>query len=183
MKTKLLALLICLSLFSITANAQTTEPSAKPQHKAIYQGEVLAGYGFGLYVDQPFNRIHLSTIHGLRFSDSFYAGLGIGVDFFDRSVVDPSAATFAVPAYLQLKWYLPLNETLNLTLGGDLGVSLGDEIGYLFLTPSVGLNISESINVSLSYTVSSVGFPLADMLLEMDGIDFDAVSVKVAFQF
>lgn len=181
MKKNLLIVVFFVTLLT-NATAQTQKRKAK------YQGEVFAGYAIGIGA-LSYDRIHLHTIHGVRFNDYFSFGLGLGVDYFYKYdvYVDPdlTASELTMPIYLNTRGYLPVSEKTSLFLNLDFGVGLGLTAGVsglkgVYFQPAVGASFRVSrknaLNLSFGYNYqawSESGFK----------VNMDAISLRIGFQF
>lgn len=154
---KYLILSLCL-LFSSAAFAQSIK----------YQGEVQAGYAFGIG-DNPADRLSIHMINGVRINPYFSAGIGVGLDYYDVE----GTSFLSMPLFLNLKGYLPVSQKVSLFASFDLGYSValkseeGDLSGYdaklgmkgLMVTPALGVSFkvaeTKAVNLSLGYDVKT----------------------------
>ncbi len=108
-------------------NGQTDKISVMQQSTARhiyeqypkYQGEVAFGFGVGVSAIN-LHRVVLETIHGARVNSYFFAGIGLGFNYFYE--VD-SGGGILTP-YLNLKGYYP-GRKANVYFSFDAGASCG----------------------------------------------------------
>ncbi len=137
-----------------------------------YQGEVQAGYAFGIG-DNAADRLSIHMINGIRFNPYLSAGIGVGLDFYDVE----GTSFLSMPLFLNVKGYLPVSQKVSLFASFDLGysVALKSEKGSGWLdntsfdaklgmkgfmvTPAVGASFkvaeNKAINLSLGYDIKT----------------------------
>lgn len=109
-----------------------------------YQGEIAVAYGLGVgefsqYIN--LDRILFETVHGYRFSPYFFAGLGLGFNYFYKELsfdeyIGDSYYIYGSPGggvlsyALNLKGYLPFSDKSAVYLSWDLGADSGVS-GYM----------------------------------------------------
>lgn len=159
MKKLLFAAIVAIStIFSGTA-----------QVPVKYQGEVDLGYSVKVGTFSE-GRINLHTIHGVKISDYFSTGLGVGLDYYHAS------SELFVPIFLNMKGYLPVNETLSPFVSLDLGYGVGvtsdvsGQGGFLW-SPAVGLRYNR-FKVQVGYTSQRIS-----------GFNMGAIQFKVGLVF
>lgn len=182
-----MSILLATSSFSaINAKAENTyghnTSGAHENNTKIfdYQGEVSMRYGFG--IDYETNNINLEIVNGVRFSRYFYAGIGIGAstNFSDEAGY--------IPLYLDLKGYLPVSETTELTAGIDLGTQLdffyGTSGGFL-LRPEFGVNFPLNGNKGLNVTLFYEMYKFTENIMDDVNINMktNQIGLKIGFSF
>lgn len=101
-----------------------------------YQGEVAVAYAVGF---NSFDRVIFETVHGVRVSPYFFAGLGVACNYF----YDFDSALI-LPVFANLKAYYPFNKDISVYLSFDAGAGIGiaDLGGAAFYTAlGPGVNI------------------------------------------
>lgn len=177
MKRNFILLFIC-CLLAVCAHGQNYK----------YQGEVLGGYSVGIGTFS-FDRVNLQTIHGVRFNQYLFAGVGLGVDYFynfDAYLSDiDSKGELTMPIFFDIKGYLPVSPKVSMFASFDIGAGIGLTEGVsgskgLMFTPAIGTSLKVSsknaITISAGYNYqawSESGFK----------INTDAISLKLGFQF
>lgn len=140
--------------------------SAFAQVSVKYHGELNAGYsvGVGTYAA---DRVNLNTIQGIQIGDYFSVGLGLGLDWYRGLYADywkekgkADRGELAMPIYLNVKGYLPVNETVVPYLTFDIGYGIGiteglDGFGGLYLTPGVGIRFGR-FKVEAGFNVQQI---------------------------
>lgn len=177
MKRSFILLFIC-SVLSVCTHGQNYK----------YQGEVLSGYSVGIGTFS-FDRINLQTIHGVRFNQYLFAGVGLGVDYlynFDAYLSDiDTKGELTMPIFFDIKGYLPVSPKVSMFASFDIGAGIGLTEGVsgskgLMFTPAIGTSLKVSsknaITISAGYNYqawSESGFT----------INTDAISLKLGLQF
>lgn len=128
--------------------------SVMAQTSVKYHGEGNAGYSVGVG-SYAVDRVNLNTIQGVQVGKNFSIGLGIGLDWYRGLYADyweeqgkTDMGELALPIYLNMKGYLPVNETVAPYLSFDIGYGVGlteglDGFGGLYLTPGVGIKVGK----------------------------------------
>ena len=116
--------------------------SASAQVLVKYHGEVNAGYSLGVGT-LGLNRANVNTIQGIQVGNYVTTGLGLGLDWY-HGQKGVKESDFIMPIYLNVKGYLPVNETFAPYLTFDVGYGVGVSeytkgYGGLYLTPGVGV--------------------------------------------
>ncbi len=130
MKKLLFAAIVAIStIFSGTA-----------QVPVKYQGEVDLGYSVGIGTFSA-GRLNLHTVQGVKISDYFSTGLGVGLDYYHES------SNLLVPIFLNMKGYYPVNEKFSPFVSLDLGYGIGvtsdvSGLGGFLWAPAVGVRYS-----------------------------------------
>lgn len=180
-------LLSVFALFSIaTSHAQ--------EKQTKYQGEVQAGYAFGVKsgdLEAKIDRIGVSMINGLRFNRYLSAGVGIGIDYYFKN----GFSFISLPVFANVKGYLPVSDKTSLFASLDCGysASLKDESegseyikmkGFL-ITPAIGVNINvadgKAVNLSLCYNSQKYELGVANYGSVTDKTN--AIGLKIGFAF
>ncbi len=142
---KVIILVIVSAMSVFTAMAQTS---------VKYNGEINAGYSIGVG-SYPVNRVNLNTIQGIKVGEYFSTGLGLGLDWYKGLYADyweeqgkADMGELAMPIYLNMKGYLPVNEKVAPYLTFDIGYGIGlteglDGFGGLYLTPGIGIKVGK----------------------------------------
>ena len=166
MKKELVILaFIAVTLFSYDAYSQSK-----------YQGEASVGTAFGVS-HRSDTKIVGETIHGIRFSNQFFAGIGVAAHYYwDMSEV-------VMAAFLNVKGYYPLNSkfspyaSFDAGLGWELGVGGG---GGVYLCPGIGLNVKMNWVKSMNFVLA---FQSQDFSAKPKAITYNAILVKAGIQF
>lgn len=140
---------ICLSMSSSAMAQKLLSPG--------YRGFVEAGYSFGVG-PQALNRIEISTTHGYQFNKYFFAGVGIGVNYYTLESTPHAGRALSKPVFAELRgdWS-----------GSRISPFVAVKVGYtlrgvhrvegFYFAPAVGLRYATSQgngwNLSLGYTV------------------------------
>lgn len=189
----------------MAAIAVATATTANAQWRADYQGEIQLGYSIGS--TGSYDRVNLHTLHGIRFNDYLFAGIGAGIDiypgveFFNGELnslkIDYGTKTkLAVPVYINVRGFLPVASRLDIFAGIDAGYSIGiskkdvlgtEMKGYLF-TPQAGLAYKLKNGDAFTFTF---GYELGDALFSYKGlagsaskrVSNNAITLKLGFQF
>jgi hypothetical protein len=161
------------SYYGTSHDASRSIGSAKTQ--VAYHGEVDLGYSIGVG-NFSAGRINLHTIQGVQVGEYFSAGVGIGLDYYH----DGDGGNLIMPIYLNVKGYLPVNNTVSPYLSLDLGegICLSEDIkGFsgLYCTPAIGVKVNK-FKVQLGYNVQR----LSDNGV---GVNFGAIQLKVGMMF
>ena len=151
MKKTLFTLLLIFSTISIHA-------------KVKYQGEVDLGYSVGVRKFYT-GSLNIHTIQGLKVSDYFSAGLGLGLDYYHAS------DEFIVPIYLNMKTYFPVSETLAPFVSMDLGYGLDvtellSGTGGLYISPTLGLRYKR-LKFQIGYTSQRISADYGGILFKV----------------
>ena len=144
-----------------------------------YLGEVYLGNSFGVG-ENPNNRTHLHTVHGIKIGNYFSTGLGTGLDLY----YDGGDFMTLVPIFLNVKGYLPLNDKLapyvSMDFGGSFGVGDSSPMSGLMFTPAVGLKI-KSFNIQFAYAIQKFSIDLQDW--GVLNFNCNAIQLKVGYLF
>ena len=135
--------LLFIFIFLITAFGATAQ-----EQMFRYQGEVNLGYSFGMEDDSQ--NLNLEFVNGIRFSRSFFAGVGGG---FSGCLGDEA---LVIPLYLQVKGYFPMTEKLDLLAGCDVGTKLDyfyETSGGLLFRPEFGITVRLNRKTALSFAL------------------------------
>ena len=167
MKRLPLAILLLCSTLALSAQSRG----------ARYQGEILTGYGVS---NKKSDRIYLHTLHGCRFGEHFFAGIGAGatamVAYLDVDVGfgDKVMGTL----FTNFKGYVPIDQKTNLFASLDAGLVFD---GGPMYSLSVGLNLKKArnnaLNLSLGHEAMSWSGYTPNALNER------AVVFKIGYQF
>lgn len=190
------------AIAAVTATAATT---ANAQWRTDYQGEVQLGYSIGS--TGSYDRVNIHTLHGVRFNDYLFAGIGAGldiytgVDFFDgdpatREVQYGTRAQLAIPVYLNVRGFLPVATRLDIFAGVDVGYSidiskkatLGTDMNGFLCMPQAGLAYKMKDGSAFTFTF---GYELGNARNTYKGLVGDvskrvgnnAITLKLGFQF
>lgn len=155
---------------------------AQSQSRGVkYQGEVLAGYSFGVSTFDV-DRLNVHMINGIRFAQNFSAGLGLGLDYYCTG----GMSALALPIYANVKGYMPFYTNragLFLSLDAGYAAGLNRELsgwGGFLITPALGayfkVSPENSLRVSLGYNHQA---------FSKNGVstNFEAISLRVGFAF
>ena len=121
-----------------------------------YQGEISAGYALGLG-DAP-GRGVAQTVHGIRFSPYFFAGLGAGIIYqnFENPQYGDETILY-MPAFVNSKAYYPIADKLAVFVSLDLGASIdinynqGDCNFYTTAGPGISYGEDRAVEFSVRY--------------------------------
>lgn len=113
-----------------------------------YKGIIEFGYGIGVG-DFSAGRVELSLVNGYQFCPYFYAGVGVGMNYYHEG------SNINLPIFADFRGTLPLQDTkVAPFLDMRLGYSVIDVEGFYF-SPSVGVRIATSddsgVNIGLGY--------------------------------
>lgn len=156
---KLLLILLFFAAATVFADAQTKK----------FQGEVYLGYNIG---NSP--SINVQAIYGIRFSDRFFAGIGVGGDYFhDYDEMD-------IPIFINAKKYFSTTKKMrpyfSMDIGYNAGISGGiKDIGGFMVSPSFGWR---GKNLSLQVGFLNQNFIDGGWCLALYGLQF-----KVGYNF
>lgn len=146
MKRFLLAIAFVLGITAISS-AQYIQFQNNDVAKG-YKGHLDLGYVFDLS-DYDAGRLELTTTHGYQFNSYFFAGIGVGVDYY----TDLDA--IGVPIFADLK-ITPWNSKTSPFFDAKIGYSVADIEGVYF-APTIGcrfaLNDKLGLNVGLGYVL------------------------------
>ncbi len=101
-------------------NREKTYQTTSHKVDVWYQGEVNFGYGLDGKVDgenAEYGRVFVETIHGARITKYAFVGLGVGVQYATEW------ESIAMPIFVDLKGYYPVNEKFAPYVSVDLGYS------------------------------------------------------------
>lgn len=158
---------------------------ASAQIRVKYHGEINVGYsiGVGSYAK---NRVNLYTIQGVKIGEYFSTGLGLGLDWYRGLYAEywekqgkPDMGELAMPIYLNMKGYLPVNEKVAPYLTFDIGYGIGlteglDGFGGLYLTPGVG--------IKAGHFKAEVGFNI-QRIVDVVNVNANALKLAVGYIF
>ncbi len=170
MKMKKILFLLTLGLLLLSGE------KAGAQVKAKYRGEVEFGYSVGVGdFGSAASRVNFHTVQGVQLGEYFSAGLGLGLDLYHDLENE-----LMLPIYLNMKGYIPVNETvspyLSLDIGAGVGVTEGvSSLSGLYLTPAVGVKVRK-FKFQFGYSIQQ---------LSEDGasLNLNAIQFKVGFVF
>jgi len=141
-----------------------------------YQGEASAGIAFGTGTFSE-SRIIGETVHGLRFNENFFAGLGLGTHYYLGN--NNSDSGMVMPLFFDIRGYYPINTTLTPFASFDIGYGIGlwgIENSGIYFAPSIGLNVEmnwvDSMNFGLSF--QSQNFSSNGISIALNAIVFKA---------
>ncbi len=186
--TKFILILLSLAFVSLGAQAQQYNTPQTRKNLIHYQGEGVTGYGIGLGADQD-AQFYVETIHGLRFSKNFFAGVGFGYnnaivtnDYADRRYWE---SYFAV--YLNLRYYFLFDNSpvsLFASMSGGYVTSMDYAVDGYSLCPALGISVkmrrNSSINISVGYDFQDW---IANCTWDGDSFDNKALALRVGFSF
>jgi len=158
---------------------------ATAQVRVKYHGEIKAGdsIGVGSYAK---NRVNLYTIQGVKIGEYFSTGLGLGLDWYRGLYAEywekqgkPDMGELAMPIYLNVKGYLPVNEKVAPYLTFDIGYGIGlteglDGFGGLYLTPGVG--------IKAGHFKAEVGFNV-QRIVDVVNVNANALKLAIGYIF
>lgn len=188
--------LILLSVFALFSSA------AFGQEQPIrYQGEVQAGYAFGVG-DIKIDRLSVHMINGVRFNPYLSAGVGVGLDYYD----DNGISLLSMPLFANVKGYLPVSPKVSLFASFDMGYSVAlkseEESGWVdnvnvdvkvgmkgfMVTPAIGASFevgdAKAFNISLCYDLKKATADVSAMRQSASATtNCNAIGLKVGFAF
>lgn len=189
----------------LAALAAITATTASAQWNLRYQGDVQLGYAMG--TGDNFDRVNVHTVHGMRFNDYLFAGLGTGVDIYlgipyanaDLTSADSygEKTKLALPLFVDLKGYLPVAPRLDLFAALDIGYSIalskkdtvGMDLSGFLCAPQVGiaykLNNGNALTFAFGFAINSTKasvYVLGEEPFSERGNN-NAISLKLGFQF
>jgi len=138
MKMKKILFLLTLGLLILSSKEAGAQVNIK------YRGEVDFGYSVGVGDLAPIaSRVNFHTVQGAQFGKYVSAGLGLGLDLYHDLENE-----LMLPIYLNVKGYLPVNETVSPYLSFDIGAGVGLTEGVsglsgLYVTPAIGVKVSK----------------------------------------
>lgn len=178
---KIFLMIMVVSALSSSIKAQTLN--------AKYQGEVSAGYSIGIGTFS-YDRMNIHTVHGVRFNKYFFAGVGLGLDYYYNydlyiNTYIESDGELTMPIFANAKGYLPISDKTSIFASLDLGVGVGltegvSEVKGLLITPAIGISFKVSSKNAINF---SVGYNYQDWSENAIDINTDAISLKLGFQF
>lgn len=146
-----------------------------------YKGFVDLGYGIGVG-DYDEGRIEFSTTHGYQFSPYFFAGIGVGVNYFHEG------DAVNIPIFADFRGTLPIQNTkVTPFLDMRLGYSVNDVEGFYF-TPSVGVRLAVSkkcgLNIGLGYELQKAKVEYYSYYYDFeDTVTAGAITFKLGIDF
>lgn len=169
---KNLSYFICIFIVSTCFLIFSSSISFAQQKKIHYQGELNVGMSMGgKVIDGKFqlngSSIRLNTVHGIRYNDYWFFGLGTGLNLINYDPLKPSDRTswgnFGFPLYIDVKAYLPIGKNRIVSFMGvfDAGASHylnvqgTSEVSHfqLFIHPQVGFDFKTGEKCSLYITL------------------------------
>lgn len=120
----------------ISANSTRTQSEITGNFPK-YQGEIAAAYGLGVGTASEFintDRILFETVHGIRVNPYLFTGLGLGYNYFYKSmdmvddygrVIGSYDGAGVLSPFINLKGYYPATEKFAVYLSLDLGAAFG----------------------------------------------------------
>lgn len=173
---RILFLAVVSAMSVVTAMAQTS---------VKYHGEINAGYSIGVG-SYPVNRVSLYTIQGIKVGDYFSTGLGLGLDWYKGLYAEywekqgkADMGELAMPIYLNMKGYLPVNKKVAPYLTFDIGYGIGlteglDGFGGLYITPGVGIKVG--------HFKAEVGFNV-QRIVDVVNVNANALKLAIGYVF
>lgn len=158
---------------------------ATAQVRVKYHGEINAGYSFGIGTYAK-NRVNLNTIQGIQVGEYFSVGLGFGLDWYRGLYPEywekqgkPDMGELAMPIFLNMKGYLPVNEKIAPYLTFDIGYGIGltqglEGFGGLYLTPGIGIKFGKF--------KAEVGFNM-QQIVDIVKVNANAVKLSIGYIF
>lgn len=176
--------------------------AAFAQNQTIrYQGEVQAGYAFGIG-DYKIDRLSIHMINGVRFNPYFSAGLGLGLDVYNSD----GETLVSLPLFVNLKGYLPVSQSVSFFASFDLGYSVAlksyeetihvNNIPYngklgmkgIMYTPAIGASFkvtgNKTLNLSLGYDIKTATADVSGQGQHgSDDMKCNAIGIKLGYAF
>jgi|SRR5690606_4636524 len=186
---KKLLFTLFVSLVALGVNAQS------------YEKSVEAG-GFIGIDDYSKYSIDISTVHGLKFTDNLFAGIGLGFRYTDALyykgnvgsvVADSYDGKYLIPVFARLKYNLT-NNSISPFLAGSIGYTI--DVGQneikntegLFYEPAFGVDFNNENNTSIyvmagfnSQSTRYEYYTLPESTTEKGFAN--SVSIRVGFRF
>ncbi|MDE5608200.1 MAG: hypothetical protein K2I64_04620 [Muribaculaceae bacterium] len=144
-----------------------------------YQGEVDLGYSVGVGTFSQ-GRVNLHTVQGVKISDYFSTGLGLGLDYYHDLYSNVGSGELFIPIFLNMKGYIPVTSKLSPFVSLDLGYGIGATEG---VSGCGGFLWSPSIGVRYSHFQFQIGYTSQRISESGIGFNMDAVQFKIGFVF
>lgn len=154
------------------------------ERPAGYRGFIDAGYivttskltvtdGWNDYDVDMSNRVTLTTSHGYQFNPYFFAGAGLGVEYWHES----EDGGWSVPIFADLRFDYSFGDLMGIFVDAKVGYSVADIEGFTF-HPKFGVRFALGEKMGLNV---GVGYPL-QKIKDIDGI-CGGVSITASFDF
>ena len=159
----------CLILLTLALLSWSTASAIYFDDDGIPQGyRGFADFSYTLGVNHCSNRIGILTSHGYQIAPQFFAGVGVGFNYFYEGYGD----VFGLPIFAHLRSDILENE-ITPFIDLRVGYSLIDVEGA-FINPSVGcrfeLTDNIGLNVGIGYTMQQLDYGTEKK--NCGGIDF-----------
>ena len=159
MKAKLflasLVILLCITNVSFSQN---------------YHSEYSVGYSAGVG-DWAIDRVNFQTIQGIKVTDNFTAGIGLGLDYYFDS------ENLMLPVTINAKAYLPTSAKIAPFASLDLGYGIGisESVSGFTITPAVGIKAGKFI--------AQIGYNSQKLSESGISLNMGAIQLKVGLAF
>ena len=116
-----------------------------------YRGFADLGYTIGTGGWSGTNRVEFATSHGYQFNPYFYAGLGVGVNYYhDAELVE-------IPVFADFRTDI-LNNWVTPYVDFRIGYTVYDRTGF-YMSPTVGCHFGfgkTALNIGIGYTMQKL---------------------------
>lgn len=163
-------------LILATTIAVFMQSNAQSDSNAHYQGDVELCYSFGVGTFST-NRINLHSTHGVKVNKYFFAGAGIGLDYYHELY---DKGELMMPLYVNAKGYLPINEKIAPFVSAKIGYGVGITEG---VKDCSGVLWSTSVGIKIRKIQIQVGYGSQRISEHGIGIDMDAIQLGVGITF
>lgn len=134
---------------------------------ANYQGEFNTGYSYSPTAE--IHRYKFETTHGVRLNKYLYSGVGVGFEFnLDE------CEEFALPIFVDLRAYWPVNEKFNPYIGVDAGYYMSvdpDDYRGAYFNTGLGFNANR-FNFEIGYELTGHNKNASTSYWVIDGYNY-----------
>ena len=140
-----------------------------------YHSEYSVGYSAGVG-DGAIDRVNFQTIQGIKVTDNFTAGIGLGLDYYYDT---DKFWMLMLPVTINAKAYLPTSAKIEPFASLDLGYGIGYDIDY---SESVsGFTITPAVGIKAGKFIAQIGYN--SQKLSESGLNMGAIQLKVGLAF
>lgn len=154
-----------------------------PRYRGFVGDSYILGTGHGYVADREF----LYTSHGIQINPFFYAGAGVGVNYWLAGGGDDNDPTWSVPIFAHLRGELhrAFKKNVSPYLDAKIGYSFFDVEG-LYFAPSVGCHFYfghsiTGLSVGFGYVMHNVNVYYSSSYYDKEVIS--GLEFTVAFDF
>lgn len=163
-------------LIAFIVSMATIFSGSAQQVPVKYHGEVDLGYSVGVGTFST-GRVNLHTVQGIKVSNYFSAGLGLGLDYYHEFY---DKGELFMPIFLNMKGYIPVTEKFSPFVSLDMGYGVGltegvSGCGGFLWSPALGIRY-DHFKFQFGYTsqrISESGI----------GFNMDAIQFKIGIVF